>query len=391
MERYRYKAFGDHVPPFEGVLFAETAADAALQLRGRGLSVVRIRKEKGPHFRRPFRSRRALSLFCREWASLLDAGLPAAEAFGILGAHGGKQAASVLAAIRETVEAGHTLSEAFTESGAFPPFFTAMLSVGEAGGTLPEELRRLAAYYDREAHFRKKFISALGYPIFLFLFSLAVFVLILTVILPSFAMLFQALGMPLPPLTAAALSFGGFLRDYGLFILAALLLAATALLLWLRTEQGKEMRDAALLRSHFLRRLVLIRVCHTLAALLSGGATLSDALSHAAGIAGNRRAAAGIRGILASMQRGRTFPESLAASGVSLPMLDHMAAAGAESGELAHFLSHAAALMTEETEEKLSRLAAVLSPALILLVGAVIGLVVGTVMVPIFQAIGKGM
>lgn len=392
MDRYRYKAFGENIPPFEGVLFAPDAAAAALQLRGRGLTVMRLRRDRGSRLaRRPFRKRRTLSLFCREWAALLDAGIPVAEAFGILSSSCGSRAADVLSGISETVAAGHTLTEAFRESGAFPPFFTAMLSVGEAGGTLPDELRRLAAYYDKEAHFRKKLIGAAGYPLFLLCFSLGVFLLILTVILPSFAALFRTLGIPLPALTAGALAFGNFLRAYGLLLLAALLLAGAGLALFLRTERGKELRDAVLLRSVFLRRLVLIRICHTLAALLSGGATLSDALLHAAEVAGNRSARDAFAGVLASIRRGRSFPESLAASGASLPVLDQMAAAGAESGELPRFLAQAAALMTEETEEALSRLAAVLSPALILFVGALIGLVVCTVMIPIFEAIGRGL
>ncbi len=389
MKRYRYKAFRADGTAVTGRLSAPTAQAAADVLHERGYGVQRLREERRPlFFRRPFRGRR-LALFCREWSSLLAAGLPMTETLAVLGAHGSRAAREALADISSAVASGQPLSEACRQSGAFPPFFLAMTAVGERSGALPEELDRLARYYEKEADLRRQFGAAVAYPLFLLSFAAAVFALVFTVILPSFSLLFDALGLPLPPLTRGALAFGLFLRDYGASLLVALFAGALALWAFCRTKDGRRRWEALLFRSRFVRRLFLIRFCSTVAALLQSGAPLSEALAAAETFGGNAEGCRRLRRARSLLSRGMGLAGSLQEARLAPPLLLHMTAAGTESGELPRFLREAARLMTEETARKLVRLKAILEPALLLAVGSLTAAVIFTVMIPIFTAVSR--
>lgn len=389
MKRYRYKAFRADGAAVTGTLPAASAEEAARTLRERGCTVARLRPER-VLFPRPL-SRRALSLFCREWASLLSAGLPMTEALAVIAGHGRRAARQTFADLAATVASGQTAAGACRRSGAFPPFFLAMIAVGEQSGTLPEQLRRLGAYYEKSARLRRHFLAALAYPAFVLCLASAVFLLVLTVILPSFSLLFESLGLPLPAVTAQALALGLFLRQYGPALPAGLLLIGLALFLWRRTAQGRAAWDRLLFRSRFVRRLFLIRFCAALSALLRSGAPLSDALRLTEAAAGNREEKRRIRRTEAALASGSGFAESLAAAGLSSPALDPMAAAGEAGGELPKFLGEAARLMAEETGRVLARWKALLEPALLLFVGGLTAAVVFTVMIPLFTAAGRGL
>lgn len=389
MRRYRYKAFRPDGAAVTGALPAASASDAARTLRERGCTVARLRPERRLLPR--WISGRALALFCREWASLLSAGLPMTEALAILARHGRRAARQTFADIAATVASGQTAAAAFRQSGAFPPFFLAMVAVGEQSGTLPEQLRRLGAYYEKSARLRRQFFAALAYPAFVLCLASALFLLVLTVILPSFSLLFESLDLPLPAVTARALALGLFLRQDGPVLLAGCGLALLALLLWKRTRRGRAAWDRLLFRSRFLRRLFLIRFCASLAALLRSGAPLSDALHLTEAAAGNGEGKRRIRLAEAALASGCGFAESLAASGLSSPALDPMAAAGEAGGELPEFLGEAARLMAEETGRVLDRWKALLEPALLLFVGGLTAAVVFTVMIPLFTAAGRAL
>lgn len=391
MKRYAWRACREGRPMEEGVLSAEDRRSAARALQERGYTVVRLREKRRPLLPpRPVRGR-ALALFCREWAALLAAGIPLTEALGVIAGHGSRAMKRTLGEVARLVASGEPLAEALRESGRFPPFFTAMAAVGERSGTLPEQLDALGAYYERAAAVRRQFASALAYPLFVLCFALAMFVLVLTVIVPSFSLLFDALGLPLPPLTRGALALGLFLRAYGAAFAGAALCAGALCFAWTRTARGRRAWERALFHSRFVRRLALIRCCAALAAFLQSGSPLSEALAAAEASAGSGEARRRIALVRQGVARGGDFAACLLASGLASPMAARMAAAGTESGELPRFLRMAARLLTDETERKLVRLRAALEPALLLFVGALTAAVVFTVMIPVFTAAGRGL
>lgn len=390
MKRYRYRAFREGGSPFSSVIAAESEKEAVLRLREKGCTVMRLREERRLIRRRPYRGAAALSLFCREWSALLAAGLPVTETLAVMEAQGKKAERAALAEAAEMIESGRTLSEAFASCGTFPPFFLSMLAVGELSGTLPEELSRLSQYYEKRAEFRRKLSEALAYPLFVFCFSAAVFLLVLTVVLPSFALLFEGLRIPLPPATEAALALGSFLREKGLLLLAGAGAMAAGLLLWLRTARGKDAADRLFMKSAFIRRILLIRFCYSLSSLLSAGRPLSEALADTAKASENGEMRRRTEKLAAVLARGGGFTDALREAGLGEALLLRMASAGMESGTLPEFLGEAARLMEERTERTLLRLRAVLGPVFLLATGAVAGSLVFAVMIPIFTAVGKG-
>lgn len=270
MKRYSYKIFREDGTAETGVITADTAQEAAARLHEQGCTIAHL-QELPRRFRRKALSGRALSVFCREWSSLLAAGLPLTESLAVIASHGNRALRETLTEISRTVASGQMLGDAFRRSGAFPPFFLSMITVGERSGTLPEQLARLSVYYEKAAAMRRQWIAALAYPVFILCFACAVFLLLLMVILPSFSLLFDALHLPLPALTRGALSLGLFLRVYGLLLLLVPLTAVLILCIWKRTESGRDRWERFLFRSRFVRRLFFIRFCASLSALLQSG------------------------------------------------------------------------------------------------------------------------
>ncbi len=298
---------------------------------------------------------------------------------------------SLFAKIEETIEGGHSVSDSFLQTKAFPAFFTALIRVGEISGTLPEQLQLASDCYQKEEEFIARLKTALFYPAFVLLFACVVFTLILTVILPSFAMLFEALAIPLPVMTRLALAFGGFLQRYGLALSVCLVVLSASCILYFKSPMGKENGDRLLFASRFIRRLLLIRFAFALSALLKSGKPLSLALSDIADMMDNGEAKKEISRISREIEQGGHFAECIRTSSFTEHSLSRMVRVGMESGRLPLFLEHSARLMTEETERKLLRLRKILEPALILFVGLLTAAVVFSVLVPVFQAVGTHM
>lgn len=393
MKEFIYKAYEEGSSPAEGFITAESREEAAEKIFGRGLHLVHLEEvkeeKKALLWGAPFSSRRTLSLFAEEWASLLEAGLTLTESLSLLEDQANTKERKVLKKIGKTISTGRGVWESFRRARCFPPFFLSLLQVGELSGTLPEELRRISVYYEKEDLFLQKIKSALAYPTFVVLFALFVFLIILTFILPSFALLFEALSLPLPPVAEAALSLGLFLKEKGFLLLLFLLCFLLFSLLFLRTKKGKGKRDEILYRSKFYRRLLLIRFCFTLSALLESGRTMSESLSATREVLDNRSARRAMKEIQEKVTRGGDFSKVLKESGFSLPIVTHLARVGMESGELPRFLRHAGKILTRDAERKINRFRAILEPAVLLTVGILTAVIVFSVMLPVFTAAGS--
>lgn len=392
MPLYRYKACREGMPPVRGRVSASSPEEALAQLRAKGLFVTALRKEGLSLFKaHPFRKSLRLSRFCRTWSSLLSAGLPLMETLSLMESQEGRQGGAILSHVAAGIETGQSLTASFRGSGEFPLFFLAMLSVGERSGTLPEQLLTLSCYYEKEQKLRQNLRNAAAYPVFLLCASLLVCAAVLTVILPAFARLFENLGMALPLPAQAALETGIFLRHTGPWLFAAVLAAVLFLSLRRRSERGRLQIDRFWLRPLFLRRLVLIRFCRAMDALLQSGSPLSDALESAAAVMGNHSAAASAMDVAAAVRQGGSFPDALERSPFSMPLLSRMAKAGMESGKLPEFLLRTASLLTEEEERALARFQAAAGPVLITAAGLFTAAIVLSVMIPLFSAVSGGL
>lgn len=392
MKRFHYKVYDEEGVLREGSLAAETKRDAAAALFDEGLSVIRLTEEKEARrffCARPFGSRRSLSLLASSWAALLSAGLTVTEALSLLASKERQQEKKILLAARERIESGHSLSESFAAGGWCPSFFISLLEVGEMTGTLPSALECIALYYEKEDLFRRRLSRALAYPFLVLAFALVLLLVILLFILPSFAMLFETLGIALPIVARAGLALGLFLRSWGLLLGLLLLAVLIAGVLHLRTRVGRRRKEAWLYRSAFYRRLLLIRFTLSLASFLESGKPLSEALAASAKVLGNHVAEEKVRGMEKKLMQGENFASVWEASGFCFPLLFELCQVGLSSGELPRFLNQAAQLMTAETEEKLRHFRHIVEPAMLLFVGGLTALVLFSVMLPVFQMAGS--
>ena len=393
MKVFIYKAWDRDGTVSSGEIEAESEKEAAGEIFSRNLHLIHLeeRKEKRPIrlSRKPFASRRKLSVFAEEWASLLEAGLTLTDSLSLLAQQAGKREKPVLEEMVRTISSGHGIGESFAKPRCFPPFFLSLLHVGEISGTLPGELSRIASYYEKEEEFYRKLMAALAYPFFVTLFALSVFIVALTFILPSFALLFQTLSVPLPPGAATALSLGLWLKGNGAVLLTTFLLLLIFIPLFLTTKEGKSFRDFLLYRSAFGRRLFLLRFCYTLAALLESGRTLSESLNAVKKVLGNQQAKKAVSFILQRLEEGGDFSEALKSSGFASPLTCHLVKVGMESGELPRFLNQAGKLLSRETERKISRFRSILEPSLLLFVGLMTAFLVFSIMLPVFRAAGS--
>lgn len=391
MKQFHYKVYDEEGGIHEGSLAAKTKREAAEALFSEGLSVIRLSEKKEPrHFfhGRPFGSRRSLSLLASSWAALLSAGLTVTEALSLLAAKERPQERKILLTVRERIASGHSLSESVA-GGWCPSFFISLLEVGEMTGTLPSALTHIALYYEKEDLFRRRLSRALAYPLFVLAFALVLLLVILLFILPSFAMLFETLGITLPLAAQAGLALGLFLRQWGLLLglgVSAVLIAGA---LHFRTRAGRRRKEAWLYRSAFYRRLLLIRFTLSLASFLESGKPLSEALAASTKVLGNHIAEEKVRGMERKLRQGENFASVWEASGFCFPLLFELCQVGLSSGELPRFLNQAARLMTAETEEKLRHFRQIAEPAMLLFVGGLTALVLFSVMLPVFQMAGS--
>lgn len=395
MKQFHYRAYDEEGQLIDGTLWTESRQEARRELYDRGLHLIRLVEEPTRrslfHGKKPFRSRRQLILLCSSWASLLEAGLTVTDSLSLLQNQLGNLEKKCLQQITQQIATGHTVWESFMKSQSFPPFFISLLQVGEMTGTLPRELLRGAAYYEKEDAFLQKIKRTLVYPLFVLAFSLAVLVVILTFILPSFQLLFETLQIDLPLGAQWALAVGVFLKQWGavlsVFFLCVLLLG----LVWGQTKSGKDILSSWLYGFRFYRRLLLIRFCLTLSALLESGKTLAEALADTKQVVGNQKAGDDISYMKEQVQKGAPFSTVLQESGFSssFPLLYQLCQVGMESGELPKFLSQAAYMMADEAEQKLNRFRAILEPTLLLFVGGITALIIFSVMLPVFQAAGR--
>lgn len=186
-------------------------------------------------------------------------------------------------------------------------------------GTLPSALTHIALYYEKEDLFRRHLSRSLAYPLFVLAFALVLLLVILLFILPSFAMLFETLGITLPLLASAGLALGLFLRHWGMLLGLILFAVLIAGALYLRTRAGRRRKEVWLYRSAFYRRLLLIRFTLSLSAFLESGKPLSEALAASRKVLGNHVAEEKVRGMERKLMQGGEFCERMEGKRVLFP------------------------------------------------------------------------
>lgn len=335
-------------------------------------------------------------LFNQQLAALLRAGIPILQAISMLR----RRATSVrLRAVLEEVEAairsGAALSQAFAAQGAiFPRIYTASILAGERSGALDEVLSRYVSYMRRSVALRRKIRGALAYPTFLLLASLGMVIFLTTFVVPRMSQLFAGFGGNLPLPTQIVVGISGWLIGNMFWFGPLVIVTAVTLFIWARTPHGRLTIDGLKLKiplaGKLLVQLAVAQAARSLATLLAGGITLVESWEIAAESITNLELRRRSSAILPLIREGRSFTESLEAAGWVPELAIDMVGIGERSGSLREMLDEVATFYDAEAEVRLEQLTTMLEPAILVVMGGVVVVILLAIYLPIIQSISAG-
>jgi type IV pilus assembly protein PilC len=400
MPVYRWQGVSPRGETLKGEMDAPSREAVMIRLRTQRIQPVPAQiKEKNrgleyeiklPSIGSPVKSR-DIVIFTRQFATMINAGLPIMQCLSILGAQTENKAFSkVIQAIRDDVESGSTLADATRKhSGVFTDLYTSLVQAGEIGGILDTILVRLAAYLEKAAQLKAKIKGAMIYPACIVLAAVAVTAILLIWVIPVFAEVFESFGSELPKPTQFVMALSDFVIQKIPYLIATPIIAAIALRYAYRTDAGRMTIDRFMLRvpvfGPLLRKAAVARFTRTLSTLVSSGVPILDALSITSRTTGNRVVEKAILEARASIAQGKTIAEPLIDSKVFPPMVCQMIAVGETTGALDSMLSKIADFYDDEVDNMVANLMSLLEPAVILFLGVVIGGLVVAMYLPIFR------
>jgi len=332
-------------------------------------------------------------VFTRQFATMIDAGLPLVQCLEILGSQqDNKVFKKALTEIRQSVEGGLTFAAALKQHPKiFSSLYANMVEAGEAGGILDTILNRLAQYMEKAMSLKKKVKSAMIYPSTILSVAVVVVIFLLVFVIPTFKAMFEGFGAALPLPTQIVLELSNIVRAYFLIGLGAIAAMIVGTRMWYKTPSGKLAIDTFLLKTPvfgmLIRKVAVAKFTRTLGTLISSGVAILDGLDITARTAGNKVVEGAVLRTRASIAEGKTIADPLKASGVFPPMVVQMIAVGEQTGALDAMLSKIADFYDEEVDTAVGNLTALLEPMLMVFLGVVIGGVVIAMYLPIFKLV----
>lgn len=377
----------DQLPISVSPTGAEETTDEATPRPGHGHRTAAGLRQSGRGAERV--SVEALAVFTRQLGTLLGARLSLHEALRVIADAGGSETIIAIAGdLRRRVREGTPLSDAMDAfPRVFDKFYRAMVRAGEGGGALEDSLGWIADYLEGASRFRDQVRSALIYPIFLLAAACVSVAILITVVLPQFDALFRSAAGDLPWVTRAVFTAAAFVREDGLYVVLGLAIIGTALWLKMRTATARHRWDGFILRLPLAGELVRImefeRIFRSLAALIGNGVELSPALDLSAAVARNRVIAAAVNEANTRVREGDRLADAFGRQPIVPRLAQQLIRVGEESSELDAMLVKLADIYAQQLETALKRLVAVIEPALIVL----IGLFVAVIIISLFSAI----
>ncbi len=390
MPLFTYRALTSAGRATAGVVDADSRGGAWESLRARGVYPTELAEQTAASGRRAGRvPTTELAAVVRQLALLVQGGVPVAEALDAateIAAHPALLQAITRA--RAAVREGRSLADGLGESPrVFPALLRDVVRAGESAGALGAVLGRVATHTETSAAIRARLRAALTYPLVMAVATLAVLIFMLLWVLPQMAALFADTGASLPPATRALMAIGGVARATWWLWIALAAAAIVGVRAWALSETGRARVDALLLRvpvaGPLARAAALGRVTRTLATLLASGLRLEQALEMSARAAGNRHVTTGILAARAAVQQGQSLAAALRTTDVVSPVVLRLVATGERSGAIADALDHAATALEADVERGVASATAMIEPALVLLMGAAVLVLVLVVLVPV--------
>ncbi|HEY5594225.1 MAG TPA: type II secretion system inner membrane protein GspF [Nitrospiria bacterium] len=414
MPVYEYKGLTTEGRDVSGIIDADSPKTARVKLRqsgiyptdvveGAGEATYGFSSAEGKERSGPARSwlsriqvsERAglmeVALMTRHLATLTAAKLPLMEALSALVDQLEKgELKRIVAGTRERVKEGSSLAAALSQYPAvFSEIYINMVKAGEASGTLDGMLLRLADYLEYQVKLRNQLIATLTYPVFMVIIGGLILFGLVTFIVPKITLIFEEVHQILPWPTVILIAVSHFLNRYWWVVLGAGVLGLFGFQQYIKTPEGRVRHDRFLLRVPIIGRVILMveisRFTRTLSTLLTGGVPLLSALDVVRNVVQNTVLAEAIDRARQNIGEGQSLAEPLRKSRMFPPLVTHMIAVGEKSGELEPMLVRVSEAYDNEVEAIIGTLTALLTPVMILVMGAIIGFIVMAILLPIFE------
>ena len=332
-----------------------------------------------------------LVVFSRQLATMVDSGIPIAQALDVLAEQiedrGFKQ---TLRKIRDDIEAGSSLSEAVSRHPKiFSGFFINMLRAGESSGRLDEILDRVAAYLEKASALQRKVKASLFYPAFVSLLALGITTFLLVVIVPKFKEIFTSLGGQLPLPTQMLLKLSEFMGKYLVYEVILVIAAVVTLRAYINTPSGRLWFDRIVIRlpiiGKLLQKVFIARFSRTLATLVKSGVPILSSLEIVAKTSGNKVVERAVMAARSSIKEGENIADPLGQSRVFPSMVTRMISVGEKTGELEKMLTKIADFYENEVDAAVTAITSLIEPLVIAVLGVAIGGIVVALFMPIFK------
>ncbi len=382
--------------PVSGKIKAKDLEEAVRRLRDQGIIIETINETKGG-FTLSFLQRvtaKDLALISRQFATMINAGIPAVQALGILAEQSEKEKLrEALADIKREVEGGKTLGDALRKyHKMFGDFFISMVDVGEAGGSLGSTLTRVAEYYEKITALQGKVKSAMAYPVVVFIVTIGVIILMLVKLVPTFASLYADVGSELPGPTQFLLNVSEFMQKNFLYIVAGMIGFVILINRILKIPSVRYQWDKIVLKLPILGPLILktslTRFSRTLSILIRNGVPILESLDITARVVGNKIIEEAILNARRNIGEGKSLAAPLRDSGIFPPLVIHLITVGEQTGKLSDMLERVADFYEEEVDAAVEALASVIEPIMLVFLGGFVGGMLIALYLPIFGLAG---
>ena len=337
---------------------------------------------------------RALLTFNQELLVLIKAGMPIMQVLeAILERHDSGKLSEILRQVQEDVKGGAALSSAMEKHGrAFPPLYVASIRAGEKTGDLPRTIRRYIQYLKRVDGIRKKVIAALFYPSILVVFALLAVALLLLYVVPTFAQVYADAGSQLPLPTRMLIELTSFMRRYSPLALLLCIGAVVAYRRWVGTESGRYVADRFKLTVPFIGEIFtkysVAGFSRTLATVLGSGIPIIESLRMSIGTLNNRFMEKRLFEAVRFIEEGGRLSTALERINIMPPLALRMLGVGETTGSLEDMLVDISDYLEDELEERMHLLTTAIEPAIMLIMGVVIGAIIIAMYLPVFKIAG---
>ena len=373
-----------------GEVVAKDEEEARKKLQRRGIRPLRISKVKTARKRRI--TQEDITVFTRQLATMMKAGLPLMQAFEIVvRGHSNPSMTEMLMQVRSDVEQGSALGKSFSKYPKyFDRFYCNLVSAGESGGVLESLLDKLAVYKEKTQAIKKKVKTALTYPIAIIVVAIALIFIMMMFVLPAFKEVYANMGAELPSLTQLVMNLSDLFVDYGWIMIILLIVSAFGLYkLHEKSPTFQKRIDALILRlpvfGTIVRKATIARWARTTSTLFAAGVPLVEVLDSVAGASGNILYEEATQDIRAKVTQGLSLTSSMQSTDMFPNMVIQMAAIGEESGSLDDMLNKAAEFYEDEVDNSVSRLSALMEPIIMVVLGSLIGILLIAMYLPLFN------